>query len=443
MKEKTLNSSFGINIAGFVKGEFGIGEGVRANIRSIEAARIPFAINNFQVEWHRNLDTSYQEQHFTNDNPYPINLINFNPDGISQFIELWGSRYFEGRYNIGLWAWELPTFPPELQFGFDYFDEIWTVSNHAVEAISAVSPIPVIKVMPSLALPHVSLGREALGLPKDKFIFLFMFDALSTFERKNPGAIVEAFIQAFGKSNPDIILVIKFSNSHNYPRQRDEFKALAAQCQSIHLIDGHLMKKEVNALIYNCDCYVSLHRAEGFGLTMAEAMYFGKPTIATAYSSNTEFMNVGNSFLAKYDLVPITEDIGPYKTGNIWAEPDIEHAAALMHYVFHNYQQAKLVGARGAREIQSLLHPQALGKKIRSRLEYIIAMRMRLKDDLQQEKDNFRRERDWLECQTQAWKNTSQQVQKELEQVKSQLKKAEIEINSLQSIIKQDRGLRL
>mgnify|MGYP003402446974 FL=1 len=442
MNEKTLDSYFGINIAGFVKGEFGIGEGVRANIRSIEAAKIPFVINNFQVDWHRNLDTSYQEQHFANDNPYPINLINFNPDTIPKFIELWGDKYFKGRYNIGFWAWELPAFPPELQIGFDRFDEIWTFSNHAVEAISAVSPIPVIKIMPSLALPRVSLGREALGLPKDKFIFLFMFDALSTFERKNPGAIVEAFIQAFGKSHPDILLVIKFSNSHHYPRQREEFKALAAQCQSVLLIDGHLMKKEVDALIYNCDCYVSLHRAEGFGLTMAEAMYFGKPAIATAYSSNTEFMNVGNSFLVKYDLVPITEDIGPYKIGNIWAQPNIEHAAALMHYVFHNYQQAKLVGARASREIQSLLSPQALGKKIRNRLEHIIAMKLRLKDDLQREKDELRRKIDGLECQTKAWKHTSQQVQKELEQLQSQLKKAETELNSLQSTIEQNRGLR-
>jgi glycosyltransferase involved in cell wall biosynthesis len=443
MNEKTLNSSLGINIAGFVKGEFGIGEGVRANLRSIEAAGIPFVINNFQVDWHRNLDTSYQQQSFANDNPYPINLINFNPDGISQFVEVWGSQYFKGHYNIGFWAWELPAFPPELQFGFDWFDEIWTFSNHAVEAISAVSPIPVIKIMPSLSLPRVSLGREALGLPKDKFIFLFMFDALSTFERKNPVAIVEAFIEAFGKSNQDVLLVIKFSNSEHYPRQRDQFKVLTVQYPSVYLIDGHLMKEEVNALIYNCDCYVSLHRAEGFGLTMAEAMYFGKPTIATAYSSNTEFMNVGNSFLVKYDLVPITEDIGPYKTGNIWAEPDIEHAAALMHYVFHNYQQAKLVGATGSHEIQSLLSPQALGKKIRSRLEHIIARRMRLKDDLQQEKDSLRREIDWLGCQAQAWKSTSQQVQKELEQVQSQLKKADIKIDSLQAIIKQDRGLRV
>ncbi|MEG4290734.1 glycosyltransferase [Microcoleus sp. C2C3] len=457
MNKETLNSSFGINVAGFVKGEFGIGEGMRANLRSLEAARIPFAINNFHIDWHRNLDATYQEQDLAKHNPYPVNLVNFNPDGIATFLEGWGSQYLENRYNIGFWAWELPNFPPELQFGFNYFDEIWTFSNHAVEAISAVSPIPVIKVMPSLVFPPVFLGREALGLPKDKFIFLFMFDSLSTFERKNPRAVVEAFIQAFGKSNQDVCLVIKFSNSQHYPRQRDEFKVLAAQYPSIHLIEGHLMREEVNALVYNCDCYVSLHRAEGFGLTMAEAMYWGKPTIATAYSSNIEFMNVGNSFLVKYDLVSISEDIGPYKKGNIWAAPDIEHAAALMHYVFHNYEQAKLVGARAARETQSLLSPHAIGKRIRTRLENIIATKMKSQDDLRREQDDLRREIDDMrrerddlrreidgqECQAQAWKNTAQAVQMEVEKMKSKLKKSDAEIDHLKSLIERKEGLRV
>jgi glycosyltransferase involved in cell wall biosynthesis len=457
MSQKTLNSSLGINVAGFVKGEFGIGEGMRANLRSLEAARIPFAINNFHIDWHRNLDATYREQDLVKDNPYPVNLVNFNPDGIATFLESWGSNYFENRYNIGFWAWELPAFPPELQFGFNYFDEIWTFSNHAVEAISAVSPIPVIKVMPSLVFPPASLGREALGLPKDKFIFLFMFDSLSTFERKNPGAVVEAFIQAFGKFDRDVCLVIKFSNSQHYPRQRDEFKALAAQYPSVRLIEGHLMREEVNALVYNCDCYVSLHRAEGFGLTMAEAMYWGKPTIATAYSSNIEFMNVGNSFLVKYDLVTVAEDIGPYKKGNIWANPDIDHAAALMHYVFHNYQQAKLVGARAARETQSLLNPQTIGKQIRNRLENIIPAKIESKNDLQrqkedlrqerdnlcQERDNLLREIDWLECQSQAWKNTAHAVQMEVEKLQSKLKKTEAEIEHWQSLIERKEHLRV
>ncbi|WP_449419481.1 glycosyltransferase family 4 protein [Phormidium nigroviride] len=426
--KEAQNSAFGVNISGFVKGEFGLGEGVRANIRSIKATGLPFTVNSINVQWHRNLDPSYKEEDFAIDNPYAINLVNVNAESLGTFIDAFGRKYFQNRYNIGCWAWELPTFPPEWRFAFDFFDEIWTYSNHSAEAIAAVSPIPVIKVMPSLDLPRPLLGREALGLPKDKFIFLFMFDCLSTFERKNPEAVIEAFIQAFGKSNKDVVLVIKFSNSQHYPNQRDNFKALAAQYSSVHLIEGHLMREEVNALVYHCDCYVSLHRAEGFGLTMAEAMFYGKPVIATAYSSNMEFMNVGNSFLVKYDLIELTEEGGPYKKGNVWAEPDIEHAAVLMHYVFHNYQQAQQVGVRAACETKSLLSPQAIGRKVRTRLEYI--MGMWATNDFYRAKDYFKAQANYFESQAQAWKNTAQQVQVELEQCQKQASLTEIDIKS-------------
>lgn len=364
-------NTIGINIAGCVKGEFGIGEGARANIRSIETANIPFTINNFNLDWHRNLDSTYQEQEFSQNNPYPINLINFNPDILSVFIEHFGTQYFKGHYNIGCWAWELPTFPPNWQFSFDFFDEIWTYSNYSVEAISAVSSIPVLKIMPSLALSQPVLNRAALGLPENKFIFLFVFDSHSTFERKNPIGIIEAFLKAFGKSNKKILLVIKISNSEHYPHQIEKLKAMAAHSESIYLIETHLTRPEINALIYNCDCYISLHRAEGFGLTMAEAMFYGKPVIATAYSSNIEFMNIGNSFLVKYDLLTISEDFGPYQKGDIWADPDIDHAAALMYYVFHNYHEALLVGYKAHQQIQSLLNPYRIGSKIQKRLETI------------------------------------------------------------------------
>ena len=414
MNKETLNSNFGVNIGGFVKGEFGLGEGVRANIRSIKAAGIPYTVNSLNVQWHRNLDTSHKDEEFAAANPYAINLVNVNAESLNTFIDAFGRSYFENHYNIGCWAWELPTFPPEWRFAFDYFDEIWTYSNHSAEAIAAVSPIPVIKIMPSLDLPQPSLGKEALGLPTDKFIFLFMFDSLSTFERKNPEGVVQAFIQAFGESNNDVLLVIKFSNSEHYPHQRDKFKELVANYPSVHLIEGHLMKEEVNALIYNSDCYVSLHRAEGFGLTMAEAMFYGKPVIATAYSSNMEFMNVGNSFLVKYDLVTLVEEQGPYKRGNTWAEADIEHAAALMYYVFHNYPQAQQVGARAATELKSLLSPQAIGTKVRSRVEHI--MNMWTTNNFYRAKDYFQAQANYFESQAQAWKNTAQEVQVELKQ---------------------------
>jgi glycosyltransferase involved in cell wall biosynthesis len=222
----------------------------------------------------------------------------------------------------------------------------------------------------------------------------------SGFERKNPFATIEAFKKAFGKSDEDVLLIIKFRPHHYYQNQYNQLKAMTEDWPSIQLIEGHLSKEEVHGLVDNCNCYVSLHRAEGFGLTMAEAMYYGKPVIATAYSSNTDFMNVGNSFLVKYDLVATTEAYGLYPKGSIWAEPDISHTASLMHYVFENYPQAQQVGARAAKEIRSLFNPEVIGQKIRHRLEYI----MRTIE-----------EKKLFESQAQAWKQAALQAQRELE----------------------------
>jgi predicted O-linked N-acetylglucosamine transferase (SPINDLY family)/glycosyltransferase involved in cell wall biosynthesis len=363
-----MNYNLGLNIAGYINGEFGIGEGVRANIRAAEAAGIPLAINNFTRSPHRKKDTTYQN--FSPDNPHPVNLIQVNADEVETFIKDRGSSYFENKYNIGFWAWELPAFPPEWQPVFNHFHEIWTYSNYCAEAISQASPIPVIKIMPSIALPEPSLSREALNLPQDKFIFLFVFDFCSRIERKNLLAAIQAFKQAFGKDDR-VLLLIKSSNSDKNLKDLELLNFAIHDSANIKHQDGYLSKDEINCLLYNCDCYVSLHRCEGFGLTMAEAMFYGKPVIATGYSSNTEFMNVGNSFLVKYKLVPIEEDCGPYKKGNVWAEPDVKHAADLMSYVFNYYREAQQIGVVAAEEIKTLLNPEVTGSKIRKRLEYI------------------------------------------------------------------------
>jgi predicted O-linked N-acetylglucosamine transferase (SPINDLY family)/glycosyltransferase involved in cell wall biosynthesis len=366
-----ISQKLGVNIAGFVKGELGIGEGVRATIRSIETTDISYVINNIVSTPHRNSDITYQEK-FSQENPYPINIFQVNAHEVKTFMKRGAiEKYFPHRYNIGFWAWELPKFPPEWMPAFKPFNEIWTYSNYCVESISKVASVPVIKMMPSISLPIPTLGREALNLPSDKFIFLFIFDFFSNIERKNPIATVRAFKQAFGENNPDVLLVIKCSNSQRFPGDRARLIEAIANSPSIKLIDGYLAKEKINALLYNCDCYVSLHRAEGFGLTMSEAMYYGKPVIATGYSSNIEFMNLGNSFLVDYETVEIAGNYGPYKRGDIWANPSSEHCAQLMQYVFNNYQKAREVGARAAREIRSLLSPEARGEEIKKRLEYI------------------------------------------------------------------------
>ncbi len=363
-----MNPNLGINIAGYINGEFGVGEGVRANIRAAEAVQIPFTINNFTRSPHRSQDTSYQN--FSPDNPYPINLIQVNADEVNTFLKHSGSSYFQNRYNIGFWAWEMPEFPQKWQAVFDNFNEIWTYSNYCAEAISLVSPIPVIKIMPSIDLAPSYLNRKSLDLPENKFIFLFIFDFSSRIERKNPLAAIQAFKQAFGQDDR-VLFILKSSNSDKNVKDLALLKSAIGNATNIQHLDGYLSKNEINSLLYNCDCYISLHRCEGFGLTMAEAMFYGKPVIATAYSSNTEFMNVGNSFLVKYKLIPLEADCGPYKKGNFWAEPDTEHSAYLMRHIFNNYGEAQQVGAKAAQEIKSLLSPPTVGKKIQKRLEYI------------------------------------------------------------------------
>lgn len=168
-------------------------------------------------------------------------------------------------------------------------------------------------------------------------------------------------------------------------------------------------------MIYNCDCYVSLHRSEGFGLTMAEAMFYGKPVIATPYSGNMDFMNVGNSFMVKFKLMSTDQNYGPYPKGSVWANPDVENAASLMRYVFDNPKIAQQVGETAASTIKSILSPQAIGGKIKERLDFIFK-RIQA-GSLSNNYDTYI-EREWRKSQVTAWKKTTLKLQEELENLR-------------------------
>ena len=365
-----MKNDFGVNVAGYINTESGLGEGVRSTLRALKAARIPLVLNNcdFNRE-HRKLDSSFAN--FSVENPYPINLIQINGDQISRFVDFFGSDYFKNHYNIGYWAWEMLDFPSEWLAALAQFDEIWTPSNFCVEAIAPVAKVPVVKMPHAIDLPAPQANRKTLGLPADKFIFLFIFDFCSLPERKNPQAVVEAFEKAFGRQNPDVLLIIKSSNGKILPKQLAALEEQTQKFSNVKLINDYLLKDELNALISESDCYVSLHRSEGFGLTLAEAMFYGKPVIATEYSANTDFMNVGNSFPVSYDLRALSEDSGYFKKGSFWAHPKVEHAAELMRFVFENRQKAQKIGAKAAADVRRLLSPPAVGEKMRRRLERI------------------------------------------------------------------------
>jgi len=360
----------GINVAGYITTEAGIGESVRSSIRSLDAAGVLYALNNLVKAGSSNIEVTNMS--FSRNNPFNINLIHVNAMDVPTFAATKGSAYFDGRYNIGYWHWELSRFPLEWMGSFQYFDEIWVPSSFGLESVSSVAPIPVVKIPPALPqeLKIAECSRSEFNLPEDHFVFLFTFDFWSWPTRKNPQAAIDAFTQAFSKKDP-ACLVIKCAHVETNTARLKEIRK-AAEGYNIKIIHAVLERNKLNALLNFSDCFVSLHRSEGFGLLLAEAMHLRKPVIATGYSGNMDFMNVNNSFPVKYKLIPVGEkEYPPFKKGYVWAEPDVSHAAELMRFVYENREHAAKMGERASRDIKELYSPAAAGQAILERLPSI------------------------------------------------------------------------
>jgi glycosyltransferase involved in cell wall biosynthesis len=194
------------------------------------------------------------------------------------------------------------------------------------------------------------------------FCFLFVFDYRSVFRRKNPLAAVRAFSAAFAPGE-GASLVVKSVAGDDFPAEREALRTAAAERPDVHLIEDTVSAEAKNAMIAGCDCYLSLHRSEGLGLTMAEAMYFGRPVIATGYSGNLDFMTEENSFQVRYEMAPIGADTEPYPADGEWAEPDPVHAAELMRRVFEDPPQATARARQAAADIRRT-HSRAAAAEI-------------------------------------------------------------------------------
>ena len=249
-------------------------------------------------------------------------------------------------------------------------DEVWAPSRFVAHALREILEVPVMELTPGVEVGEViPFDRALLGVPQSHTLFLFIFDAGSVTERKNPLGLITAFRRAF-RSDDKATLVIKAGNLRRHPEEASRLRAAARQAGAI-ILDQTLPRGELNGLIQACDCYVSLHRSEGFGLTMAEAMLLGKPVIATGYSGNLEFMDRDNSLLIGYELVPVGRQIGPYSKDLLWAEPSVVEAAEAMRWIHENADEARALGARARISAEETLSLQAAGKRFARRLEEI------------------------------------------------------------------------
>ncbi len=266
-----------------------------------------------------------------------INLFVGNPDMLIHTLLKHPSLMLRGNYNIGLWFWELEEVPKSWHKLKHWVDEIWVQSDFILRNLKPLSDS--IHKIPF----HTDIGsydkfdREMLKLPHKKFIFLFTFDFRSFYQRKNPEAVIQAF-KNFFKDEDDAMLLIKSNHGDDYPALKSKLLSMLSGHKNIEYRDEFVTRDIHSSLIYQCDAFVSLHRSEGVGLGLAEAMALGKPVIATNYSGNLEFMNSSNSCLVRYKKVPMKEADYIHSKTQYWAEPDISHAGFLMRKIFTDVQ---------------------------------------------------------------------------------------------------------
>ncbi len=359
----------GVNVAGYFNAELGVGQAGRALVQALESQEIPVSLRTIALTQSRQ-EQEFKPSNVTNSGDFPIGIVCANADQLPHIKNSMGAQLFENQYTIGLWFWEVSEFPEAWIGSFDLVDEVWVASSHTADAIARLSSKPVVKIkLPITASTENLVSRRELGLP-DKFMYLFVFDFFSIVDRKNPFGLVEAFKRAF-KPGEGPILIIKTINGDKVIDAYERFMQEIAERPDIVVIKDYLTSQELSSLMATCDCYVSLHRGEGLGLTMGEAMYLGKPVISTAYAGNLEFMTSMNSYLVDYKMTKIPKGCEPYPEGAEWAEPDVGHAAHLMRDVFENQNEARRRGERASKEIRRDYSEEATGKEIVARLQHI------------------------------------------------------------------------
>jgi hypothetical protein len=378
----------GVRVCGYLGHTLGLGAAARGYVQALRAADVPvttLTVGLTHLSRPHEMAAGYGEETFTDSShreesvgqvvaEQPFDLVCVNPDELPEFASTVGDGFFAERPSIGVWGWETNSIPERWARAFELVDEIWVYSRFMAENLSRVAPVPVVPLPPPVHAPAHRGSPERLGTP-DGFLFLFVFDYLSTIQRKNPVGLIRAFQRAFAPGEgPQLLL--KTLNGPLRPHAVEEVLWACDGRSDIHVVDRSLTGSERDAVMAACDCYVSLHRSEGLGLTLAECMALGKPVIGTGYSGNTDFMTTSNSYLVDYTMTRVGPDCEIYPPDGEWAAPSIEHASELMRQVWSDPVSARAVGERARRDVATQLSPEATGRQMRARLEHL-AMRRR------------------------------------------------------------------
>ncbi|WP_246018610.1 glycosyltransferase [Saccharothrix australiensis] len=357
-------NDFGVNVAGYHTAELGIGEMGRVLLDVVRAAGIPHVS---VVDEHSVLGTArtgVAAPASVGRPKYPVSLITVNGDFTRALLEA-DPEVGHGRYRIGLWAWELEEFPPTMHH-FGQVDEVWTVSDFVRRAIEPHSPVPVRTVpIPVVARDPVHDRPRRRGEPTG---FLFAFDFNSTAGRKNPYGVVTAFQRAF-PGRTDVKLVIKSTNAHLHTGAAERLRLMAADDPRITLVERYLSAAGLAELYATSHAYVSLHRGEGFGLTVAEAMARGLAVVATDYGGTSEFLDARVGWPIPHTMTEVGAGWPPYQPNARWAEPDLDAAAAALREIADDPEEAHRRGLAAREHLLRTRSSDAAAAWLRTQLD--------------------------------------------------------------------------
>lgn len=365
---------------GYIEAMLGLGEASRGLIVAAVDSGVAMRLLPYNYGVENRFLASFMSERYDLSGAHPITILDISVDALPEAIRRLGEARLGKSYTILRAYWELPSAPQEWGPIVAFVDEIWVASEFIRQSLSTVFSGPIVVIPPIVAISAATFfTREHFSLRDNVYYFVFSFDFHSSIARKNPLAVIQAFQAAFDHNYKAVGLIIK---CHGVDKKYDEIKAMIAAIiatdNRISLIDAALSRDEFISLLKVSDCYVSLHRAEGFGLGMAEAMLLEKCVIGTNFSGNVDFLSEETGFPINFTLKAVEADEYAHAAGQFWAEPKLDDAAKALRFALEDQAEGLRRALNGRRFIENHYNSQVVGSRIKQRLDRIMAMIMRV-----------------------------------------------------------------